>query len=36
MIDSSCYRLEKHSGQLIPALLWWKLMIKKRANELKD
>jgi len=25
-----CYRLEKHSGELIPALLWWKLMIKKQ------
>jgi len=23
------YRLEKHSGQLIKAELWWKLMIKK-------
>jgi len=25
-----CYRLEQHSGELIPALLWWKLMIKKQ------
>lgn len=25
-----CYRLEKHSGELIPALLWWKLIIKKQ------
>ena len=25
-----CYRLEKHSGELIPALLWWKLMIMKQ------
>ena len=24
------YRLEKHSGGLIPALIWWKLMIKKQ------
>jgi len=24
------YRLEKHSGHLIPAKLWWKLMIKKQ------
>lgn len=26
------YRLEKHSGELIPALLWWKLMIKKQEH----
>lgn len=26
-----CYRLEKHSGNLIKAELWWKLMIKKQA-----
>ena len=25
-----CYRLEQHSGELIPALLWWKLIIKKQ------
>lgn len=25
-----CYRLEQHSGDLIPALLWWKLIIKKQ------
>lgn len=24
------YRLEEHSGQLISATLWWKLMIKKQ------
>lgn len=24
------YRLDKHSGGLIPALIWWKLMIKKQ------
>ncbi len=24
------YRLEKHSGELIKAKLWWKLMIKKQ------
>ena len=24
------YRLEQHSGGLIPALLWWKLIIKKQ------
>ncbi|MFK7982976.1 MAG: helix-turn-helix domain-containing protein [Saprospiraceae bacterium] len=25
-----CYRLETHSGELIPALSWWKLMVKKQ------
>ena len=25
------YRLEKHSGNLIPALYWWKLTVKKQA-----
>jgi len=25
-----CYRLEQHSGELISALLWWKLIIKKQ------
>lgn len=29
------YRLEKHSGQLIPALLWWKLMIKKQEHQIR-
>lgn len=24
------YRLEKHSGELIPAILWWKLSMKKQ------
>ncbi|MEL6589067.1 MAG: hypothetical protein AAFQ68_03245, partial [Bacteroidota bacterium] len=24
------YRLEKHSGKLIRAITWWKLMIKKQ------
>lgn len=24
------YRLEKHSGELISALLWWRLMMKKQ------
>ena len=23
------YRLESHSGEQIPALLWWKLLVKK-------
>lgn len=27
-----CYRLEKHSGELTSALLWWKLMIKKQEH----
>ncbi len=26
------YRLEKHSGELIPALLWWKISIKKQEH----
>lgn len=26
-----CYRLEKHSGSLIKAKLWWELLIKKQA-----
>ena len=31
------YRLEKHSGELISALFWWKIMIKKQEyNILKD
>ena len=29
------YRLEKHSGQLIPAILWWKLMIKKQEHQIR-
>lgn len=29
------YRLEEHSGQLIPALLWWKMIIKKQEYILK-
>ena len=29
------YRLEKHSGELISALLWWKLLIKKQEYEIK-
>lgn len=28
------YRLEKHSGNLIPAVDWWKVMIKKLEYEL--
>ncbi len=26
------YRLEQHSDKLIPAVLWWKLMIKKQEH----
>jgi len=29
------YRLEKHSGMTIPAILWWRLLIKKQAHFLK-
>ncbi len=29
------YRLEKHSGELIPALTWWRLIIKKQEFEIK-
>ena len=30
------YRLEKHSGELIPALIWWKLIIRKQEFEIKQ
>lgn len=30
------YRLEKHSGELIPALIWWKLITKKQEFEIKQ
>ena len=26
------YRLEAHSGEMIPAILWWKLVIKKQEH----
>jgi len=29
------YRLEQHSGNLISALLWWKISIKKQEYKLK-
>lgn len=29
------YRLEKHSGKLVPALIWWKLVIKKQEYDIK-
>lgn len=30
------YRLEKHSAELIPALHWWKLVIKKQEHIIKQ
>lgn len=30
------YRLEKHSGELVPALIWWKLMIKKQEYNIRQ
>ena len=29
------YRLEKHSGNLIPAIVWWKIIIKKQEYEIR-
>ena len=29
------YRLEQHSDKLIPAIIWWKLMIKKQEHLIK-
>ena len=29
------YRLEKHSGNLIPAIIWWKLVSKKQEHFIK-
>lgn len=29
------YRLEKHSGDIIPALYWWKLIQKEIEQEIK-
>lgn len=29
------YRLEKHSGEIIPALYWWKLIVKKQEFIIK-
>lgn len=28
------YRLEEHSGTLVPALVWWKLLIKKQEFDI--
>lgn len=30
------YRLEQHSGSLISALIWWKLIIKKQEYQIKQ
>lgn len=30
------YRLEEHSGHLIPALIWWKLIMKKQEYLIKQ
>jgi plasmid maintenance system antidote protein VapI len=30
------YRLEKHSGNLIPAIYWWKLVAKKQEHIIKQ
>ena len=30
------YRLEIHSGELIPAILWWKLVQKEIEQEIKE
>lgn len=30
------YRLEKHSGELIPAVLWWKLLVKKQEYLIRE
>ena len=30
------FRLENHSGGLIPALLWWKLTIRKQEYEITE
>lgn len=30
------YRLEKHSGRKIPALLWWKILMKKIEHEIDE
>ena len=30
------YRLEQHSGNLISALIWWKLIIKKQEYQIKQ
>lgn len=29
------YRLDQHSGHLIPALLWWRMIIKKQEYQIK-
>lgn len=29
------YRLEKHSGNLVPAIFWWKLIAKKQEDQIR-
>lgn len=29
------YRLEEHSGGLVPALVWWRLMVKKKEHQIR-
>ena len=29
------YRLEKHSSELVPALIWWKLIMKKQEYHIR-
>jgi hypothetical protein len=33
---SILYRLEKHTAEQIPALLWWKIIVKKMANQIQN
>jgi Helix-turn-helix len=33
---SILYRLEKHTAEQIPALLWWKIIVKKMVNQIKN
>ena len=30
------YRLETHSAGLLPAILWWELLVKKQAFEIRQ
>ena len=30
------YRLEEHSGRLIPAVIWWKLVMKKQEYQIQQ
>jgi plasmid maintenance system antidote protein VapI len=33
---SLVYRLEKHSGGVIPALIWWRLQMRKTENTIRQ